>query len=84
MYYLCKTFGTWKLYNATDNASKDLTPEQEGLLKVLFPVLMKEGVKAVEVIQINSLPPNKIMNLTLNAPPVAPQKGAVHQRAPDT
>lgn len=81
MYYLCKVFDTWTLYDADNNASRQLSRQEVETMKSLFPALFKDSGKMLEAVQVNTIHPNKLMHLTAPAAVASTTGGSAAVRA---
>jgi hypothetical protein len=63
MYYICKFSDSWSLYDGIKKVSKPLEKTEIDCLKNLFPALLNDPGKILLAVQVNSIQPNKLMNL---------------------
>lgn len=78
MYYICKFSGTWSLYDAEKFSSRLLEAGEIQLIKSLFPGLLGDNSKILTAIQINSIPPNKLLQLQDGGSPSGSKKAGEH------
>lgn len=65
MYYLCKFSDTWSVFDAKANSSRQLKTEEIEALKAIFPALFSNGNKILAAIKVESINPNKLLQLSL-------------------
>ncbi len=66
MYYICKFSDSWSIYDGLKSLSRPLDKNEVECLKQLFPGLLGDTSKILAAIQISSIQPNKLMQLTNN------------------
>ena len=76
MYYICKFSDTWSLYDDFKQISRPLDPDEINSIKKLFPQLLKEN-KILTALLINTINPNKLLQLSTNQPNAASKKSSV-------
>lgn len=81
MYYLCKVFDNWTLYDPESKVSRQLSRQEVEMMKSLFPALFKDSGKMLEAVQVNTIHPNKLMHLTASAAVVGTTGGSAAVRA---
>ncbi|OQP65540.1 hypothetical protein A3860_17910 [Niastella vici] len=64
MYYICKFSDSWSLYDGKKNTSRLLDKAEIDCVKNLFPSLLNDSGKILTAVQINSIQPNKLVNLS--------------------
>jgi hypothetical protein len=64
MYYICKVFGTWTLFDGLKNTNRLLETQDVDCLKHLFPGLVGDSSKILLALQINAISPNRLQQLT--------------------
>ena len=67
IYYICKLFDSWSVYDGVLKTSRPLTRDELNCLKILFPALTKESGTLV-AIQINAVKAQKLMQLSVGGP----------------
>jgi hypothetical protein len=65
MYYICKFSDSWSVYDGKKNISRPLEKNEIDCLKNLFPALLDDNSKILTAIQINSIQPNKLVQLPM-------------------
>ena len=63
MYYICKFFDTWSIYDGSRNNSRPLDNKEVECLKTLFPGLLQDAGKLLTAIQVSSINPGKLLLL---------------------
>jgi hypothetical protein len=76
IYYICKLFDSWSLYDGTRKISRPLTKEELATLQLLFPNLIGDTGTLV-AIQVTTVKAQKLMQLhtTTTSPPTATKTG---------
>ncbi len=64
MYYICKFSNTWSLYDGKTGGSRLLDPVEIDCLKKLFGSLLDDPSKILLALQINAIPPGKLIHLS--------------------
>jgi hypothetical protein len=64
MYYICKFSDSWSLYDGNKNSSRLLEKTEVDCVKTLFPALLNDNGKILTAVQITSIQPNKLVNLS--------------------
>ncbi len=64
MYYICKFSDTWSIYDGIRNDSRQLDSKEVECLKTIFPGLLLDANKILTAIQVSSINPNKLLQLT--------------------
>jgi hypothetical protein len=64
MYYICKFSDSWSLYDGTKKSSRLLEKAEIDCVKNLFPSLLNDNGKILTAVQITSIQPNKLVNLS--------------------
>ena len=64
MYYICKFSGTWSLYDSDKRSSRLLETAEVDCLKNLFSGLVGDASKILVALQVSSIQPNKLVQLT--------------------
>lgn len=64
MYYLCKFSETWSVYDEATSSSRQLQPEEIQSLRTVFPSLFSENNKILAAVKVESINPNKLMQLS--------------------
>jgi hypothetical protein len=64
MYYICKFSDSWSLYDGKKNSSRLLEKAEVDCVKNLFPALLNDNGKILTAVQITSIQPNKLVNLS--------------------
>lgn len=62
IYYVCKLFDSWTLYDGTKKASRPLTKDELDCLRLLFPTLTTDTGPLI-AIQVTAVKPQKLMQL---------------------
>lgn len=65
MYYLCKFSDSWSVYDTDANSSRQLKSEEVEALKNIFPVLFSKTDRILAAIRVESINPNKLLQLSL-------------------
>lgn len=72
IYYICKLFDSWSLYDGVKNTSRPLSKEELDCLKNLFPGLTAD-TGTLTAIQVASIKAQRLMQLN-STPPMPPAK----------
>jgi len=67
MYYLCKFSNEWSVYDETTAKSRQLKPEEIGMLQQVFPTIFNNNNKILAALKVESINPNKLMQLSIPA-----------------
>lgn len=84
MYYLCKFSDSWSVYDGKKNSSRLLDKNEIDCLKNLFPALLNDNTKILTALQISTIQPNKLMNITDSAKKDASKKQTDSFKTPGT
>lgn len=63
MYYICKFFESWSVFDGLKKSSRIMTKEEVDSLKSVFPGLLSD-TKTLVALQVTSINPNKLVQLT--------------------
>jgi hypothetical protein len=67
MYFVCKFFETWTLYEKTNDTSRLVTPAEMQSLRTLFPSLLGGQADLLMALQVTSHPFNKLQQIKKTA-----------------
>ena len=62
IYYICKLFDSWSIYDGALKTSRPLTKDELNCLKFLFPALTNDSGTLI-AIQVNAVKAQKLMQL---------------------
>jgi hypothetical protein len=65
MYYLCKFSDSWSVLDGKSNTSRQLKADEIESLKSIFPQLFGNNNKVLSAIKVESINPNKLLQLSL-------------------
>jgi hypothetical protein len=65
MYYICKLFDSWSIYDGNKKTSRSLTKDELQCLKLLFPALTVDTGTLV-AIQVCAVKAQKLMQLNVS------------------
>lgn len=68
MYYLCKFFANWSLYDSNSLATRLLEKQSIESLRSMFPLLITNDAAALQTLQLIPISYNKLQQLTASQP----------------
>jgi AICAR transformylase/IMP cyclohydrolase PurH len=63
-YYTCRFSDSWSIYDGIKRTSRQLDNKEVEILKALFPAVIFDEGRILSAIQVTSINPNKLLQLT--------------------
>ena len=76
LYFICKVFDTWSLYDSTKSSTRVLDKQELDSIKNIFPKIMSDESTPLQAFQFTTISYNKLLQVGLETPAKPPVKKA--------